>query len=173
MTKTLHRQPQSPVPTSLDLPRLLADDSGLGRTTSLRFCGDPHIVPLFESQNLCESQTPVLYLPPLLSALPEGLASHRQTVISQNSPVVTETRLPDIDPASLSLHKALHHFMPVNSDYANTPYSEAFNWTDLVLPEEDAREWYCVVFLSKRRVGSDGGCSPFLSISFSSSDGIF
>jgi len=109
---------------------------------------------LFDSQGICGPQTPVLYLPPLLSALPEGLAS--RPIISENPPVVTQTRLPDIDPASLSLHKALHHFKPVNSDYASTPYSEAFNWTELVLPADDEREWYCVVFRSKRRVGSDG-----------------
>jgi hypothetical protein len=160
MTGTLLPQPQSPnalhqsAPTSLDLPN-----------KSTGFNRDPHSIPLFDSQSLCESQTPVLYLPPLLSALPEGLTSH--PVFSDNPPVVTETRLPDIDPASLSLHKALHRFTPVNSEYASTPYAKAFNWADLVLPEEAAREWYCVVFRSKRKVGSDGGCSYFfLSGSF-------
>jgi hypothetical protein len=154
MTGILHPQPQ--LPDGLQPAALTSLDSP---NKALGFSRDPHAIPLFDSQSLCEPQIPVLYLPPLLSALPEGLASH--LVLSGKPPVVTETRLPDIDPASLSLHKALHHFTPVNSDYANTPYPEAFNWKELVLPEEDEREWYCVVFRSKRRVGSDGGCSSF------------
>jgi hypothetical protein len=71
--------------------------------------------------------------------------------------LVTETRLPDIDPTSLSLHKALHHFKPLTTDYADTPYALAFNWSELVLPENEEREWYCVVFRSKRKTGSDSG----------------
>ncbi|KAF8234051.1 hypothetical protein L208DRAFT_1263833 [Tricholoma matsutake] len=150
MTGTLHSPPQAP--DSLAQSPLTSLDSPNSTTGCSR---DPHVIPLFNSQSLCEPEAPVLYLPPLLSALPEGLPSY--PVSLEKPPVVTETRLPDIDPTSLSLHKALHHFTPVNSDYAITPYSEAFNWEKLVLPEEDAREWYCVVFRSKRRPGSDGG----------------
>ncbi|KAF9531608.1 hypothetical protein CPB83DRAFT_874518 [Crepidotus variabilis] len=107
---------------------------------------DPHELPSFNSQ--LKFDEPVLYLPPLLSSLPEGNP--------QYPPLVTETRLPNIDPASLSLHKALHNFKPLTSDYAATPYGEAFNWSQLKLPVHEEREWYCVVFRSKRKVGSDG-----------------
>lgn len=121
------------------------------------FLRDPHTMPFFDSQTLCRPKNHVLFLPPLLSALPEGLGFH--LVSSETPAVVTETRLPDIDPASLSLHKALHHFRPANSDYASIPYHEAFNWAELLLPDEDEREWYCVVFRSKRKEGIDSGCS--------------
>ncbi|KAH6910428.1 hypothetical protein BKA70DRAFT_1221026 [Coprinopsis sp. MPI-PUGE-AT-0042] len=100
---------------------------------------DPHKLPSF---NLAEPSVPVLYLPPLLSSLPERFPRHDATT-SNNAPLITATRLPDIDPASLSLHKALHHFQPVTSEYAE-------------LPEEDEREWYCVAFRSQRKAGSDG-----------------
>lgn len=99
----------------------------------------------------------MLYLPPLLSSLPDQLAPI--PIDSAKPPLVTETRLPDIDPASLSLHKALHHFTPLDTNYAATPYADAFNWSELVLPENEEREWYCVVFRSKRKAGSDGGCT--------------
>ncbi|KAJ7925291.1 hypothetical protein B0H13DRAFT_2573540 [Mycena leptocephala] len=111
---------------------------------------DPHNVPVFDEKK----SSPVLYLPPLLSSLPATFPS--TPLPSENPPIVTQTRLPDIDPASLSLHKALHHFKPYNGDYASTPYGEAFNWDQLVLPEHEEREWYCVVFRSKRKAGSDG-----------------
>ena len=117
---------------------------------------NPHDLPTFNSKTLTEPEAPILYLPPLLSSLPERFPS--LTVQPQNRPLVTETRLPDIDPVSLSLHKALHHFKPITADYADTPYADAFNWSELVLPEDEEREWYCVVFRSKRKAGSDGGC---------------
>lgn len=119
---------------------------------------DPHTFPTFDNQSLTSPQSPVLYLPPLLSSLPERLELP-PPMPSDTSPLVTETRLPDIDPASLSLHKTLHHFRPIVSDYAATPYAEAFNWSTLRLPKDEEREWYCVVFRSKRKAGSDGGCT--------------
>ncbi|KAF8161068.1 hypothetical protein B0H34DRAFT_364878 [Crassisporium funariophilum] len=114
---------------------------------------DPHQIPTFSST--LEFDAPVLYLPPLLSSLPEKYPTHQDSLKSQFPPLVTETRLPDIDPASLSLHKALHHFKPSNSNYADTPYDNAFNWSELRLPENEEREWYCVVFRSRRKTGSD------------------
>lgn len=114
---------------------------------------DPHLLPSFE---LKEHTEPVLYLPPLLSSLPERIPAPELS--PSYPPLITETRLPDIDPASLSLHKALHHFRPLTSDYAEVPYGEAFNWSDLNLPEEEEREWYCVAFRSQRKAGSDGDC---------------
>ncbi|KAJ7901819.1 hypothetical protein B0H14DRAFT_3723415 [Mycena olivaceomarginata] len=111
---------------------------------------DPHSVPVYDEKK----SAPVLYLPPLLSSLPATFPS--TPFHSENPPLVTETRLPDIDPASLSLHKALHYFRPRDENYARHPYSEGFNWDQLVLPEHEEREWYCVVFRSKRKAGSDG-----------------
>ncbi|KAF8658259.1 hypothetical protein AX16_002035 [Volvariella volvacea WC 439] len=110
---------------------------------------DPHDFPEFNSESLLRPKRPVLYLPPLLSSLPERIKL--EPVPTDHPPLVTETRLPDIDPASLSLHKALHKFKPVTEEYAKVPYEEAFNWTDLKLPLHEEREWYCVAFRSKRK----------------------
>ncbi|PPQ98622.1 hypothetical protein CVT24_003955 [Panaeolus cyanescens] len=114
---------------------------------------DHHSLPNFHTTQ--PFSEPVLYLPPLLSSLPENI-KHDLPEKLQVTPLVTETRLPDIDPASLSLHKALHHFRPLDANYADTPYDQAFNWSDLLLPESEEREWYCVVFRSKRKPASDG-----------------
>lgn len=119
---------------------------------------DPHHLPTFDSTTLIAPSAPILYLPPLLSSLPPGLGhTFANQLDQQRRPLKTETHLPDIDPVSLALHKALHHFQPVTSKYAETPYEEAFNWSELQLPEDSEREWYCVVFRSRRREGSDGG----------------
>ncbi|KAF9566792.1 hypothetical protein CPC08DRAFT_84460 [Agrocybe pediades] len=117
---------------------------------------DPHVLPDFNAES---SSAPKLYLPPLLSSLPEQYPPLE--VKPESPPIVTETRLPDIDPASLSLHKALHHFRPMTQDYASVPYANAFNWSELELPIEDEREWYCVVFRSKRMPGRDDICRYF------------
>ena len=104
---------------------------------------------------------PVLYLPPILSLLP---AEYRQLTASlvdsqttgPHTPLSTESHLPSIDKASLSLHLALHRFRAVTREYAVVPYAEASNWNEIELPEDDEHEWYCVAFNSKRRAGSDG-----------------
>lgn len=114
---------------------------------------DPHVLPDFTVASLQQPSEPVLYLPPLLSSLPQ---SYPHIEITHDlAPLKTSTRLPDIDPASLSLHKALHHFRPF-ANYASVPYAEAFNWSELELPEEEDREWYIVAFRSRRKDGSDG-----------------
>lgn len=120
---------------------------------------DPHNIPNLSSQSNFDA--PVLYLPPLLSSLPDRYSFAEAPPHSSFPPVITETRLPDIDPTSLSLHKALHHFKPSSPDYANTAYGQAFNWSELRLPKDEEREWYCVVFRSKRKAGSDGICEYF------------
>lgn len=120
---------------------------------------DPHNLPTFSANG--EPTTPILYLPPLLSSLPHILQPHK--IDSQLAPLTTETRLPDIDPASLSLHKALHHFRPLSDAYADVPYADGFNWEELELPEDEEREWYIVAFRSKRRDGSDGGRKCFFN----------
>jgi hypothetical protein len=122
---------------------------------------DPHVLPNFTLNALLDPPSPLLYLPPLLSSLPEKYARdfspaspHNRNDALSYAPLNTATRLPDIDPASFSLHKALHRFRPITPDYADVPYSQAFNWDELILPIEEEREWYCVVFRSKRKVGS-------------------
>ncbi|OWZ59403.1 hypothetical protein C351_00026 [Cryptococcus neoformans c8] len=128
------------------------------------------------------SPTPILYLPPLLSPLPERaheyahsrdrnhdyhehsrvevkevveFADSRQTLSESNGQVDPlrdfTTRLPHIDPASLALHQTLHHFKPLSNAYASLPYDKAFNWSSLNLPKSTEREWYCVVFRSRRK----------------------
>ena len=120
---------------------------------------DPHVLPTFS-----RSQSPILYLPPLLSSLPEGVvhpgypfSAPALSSPGAPKPLSTTARLPTIDHASLSLHRALHHFRPLTDEYALVPYADAFNWDELELPEDDEREWYCVAFRSKRKEGSDGG----------------
>ncbi|WVQ99222.1 hypothetical protein IAU59_006354 [Kwoniella sp. CBS 9459] len=100
------------------------------------------------------STDPILYLPPLLSPLPESHPSareHERLNRAKDALINFETRLPDIDPASLALHQALHHFKPLGEDYASTDYDQAFNWASLTLPKSVSREWYCVVFRSRRK----------------------
>ena len=116
---------------------------------------DPHNLPDFSDSQ--PQTSPILFLPPLLSALPHGLF-HTPAPSPDQPPLTTATHLPDIDPASLSLHKALHYFSPVNPYYATQAYAESFNWDSLNLPEDDEREWYVVAFKSKRKPGSDSGC---------------
>ncbi|KAG2342888.1 hypothetical protein BDR05DRAFT_963702 [Suillus weaverae] len=117
---------------------------------------DPHELPTFNSKSLTSPSCTILYLPPLLSSLPHKLGVQLHTSLGQQ-PMLSETRLSDIDPVSLSLHKALHHFHPATPNYAEVPYEEAFNWTELELPEDEEREWYCVAFRSKRLPESDSG----------------
>lgn len=117
---------------------------------------DPLELPTFNSKSLTQPTSNVLYLPPLLSSLPHELGVLPVTLLEQQ-PMLSETHLPDIDPVSLSLHKALHHFHPATPHYAEVPYEEAFNWPELELPEDEEREWYCVAFRSKRMPGSDSG----------------
>jgi hypothetical protein len=113
---------------------------------------DPHIAPSISN---LDSET-ILYLPPLLSSLPPT-QSNEFLPRSDHTPY-TETHLPDIDPVSLSLHKALHHFCALDDKYASRPYQEAFNWDEVAqwMEEDEEREWYIVAFRSQRRDGSDG-----------------
>lgn len=114
---------------------------------------DPHQPPALDSESFTNPTSATLYLPPLLSSLPPGVEV--PVIQSDRPPLVTKTRLPDIDPVSLSLHKALHYFRPLSSEYASLPYAGAFNWLALDLPLEEEREWYAVAFRSKRKAGSD------------------
>ncbi|XAO23619.1 hypothetical protein I312_102399 [Cryptococcus bacillisporus CA1280] len=136
-----------------------------------------HTLPNVEDE-VKISSTPILYLPPLLSPLPEHDHNHghdhdhhehprvevkevaqltdaRQALSESNEPIDPlrdfSTRLPHIDPASLALHQALHHFKPLSNAYASLPYDKAFNWSSLNLPKSTEREWYCVVFRSRRK----------------------
>lgn len=127
---------------------------------------DPHLLPSFTTEGLVQPTEPVLYLPPLLSSLPP---QYPHIELPKDwPPLKTETRLPKIDPASLSLHRALHHFKP-RPQYAALPYAKAFNWEDLKLPEEEEREWYIVAFRSRRKDGSDGSREYYFPFPFSAS----
>lgn len=103
--------------------------------------------------------SPILYLPPLLSPLPDSVPQPppaatfdpAETLVPPSLP----TRLPSIDPASLSLHHSLHFIRPSSSAYASLAYPQAFNWASIHLPLSTDREWYCVVFRSKRNKGSE------------------
>jgi hypothetical protein len=132
-----------------------SDDLGVG-LGAIDIERDPHELPTFNSKSLTNPSSTVLYLPPLLSSLPHELGESSHAPLEQQ-PILSEIRLPDIDPVSISLHKALHHFHPATPYYAEAPYEEAFNWTELELPEDEEREWYCVAFRSKRLPGSDSG----------------
>ncbi|KAI0254111.1 hypothetical protein BJV78DRAFT_1188676 [Lactifluus subvellereus] len=116
----------------------------------------PHDLPTFD-QRVAQPTQPTLYLPPFLSSLPHTFSDHKPTVSTGLVPKTSKNCLPDIDPASLSLHKALHSFSPTTEDYAAMSYVNAFNWNDLELPEDDEREWYGITFRSTRRQGSDSG----------------
>lgn len=100
---------------------------------------------------------PILYLPPLLSPLPAGVAHKHHDGPTHEELASFDTHLPNIDPASLALHHALHHFAPVDAHYAARPYPSAFNWKAVGehLEEDVEREWYCVVFRSRRNKGSE------------------
>ena len=123
-----------------------------------------HDLPDFET---ADPTHPILYLPPLLSKLPskydkndkeDDIPHYHST---EPGPLQTETHLPSIDPVSLSLHRALHKFKPVDDKYAGTPYGVSFNWAQLELPEDEERDWYCVAFRSRRKPGSDSGRTFF------------
>lgn len=105
--------------------------------------------PLLEPTSLQSILVTITRLPPLLSRLPTALlafpASPPAPVSTSTAalPVgYTQSRLPSIDPSSLALHYALYKFQVTNlENYARLPYEEAFNWQDLLLPEELEREW--------------------------------
>ena len=126
-----------------------------------------HELPDFEA---ADPTRPILYLPPLLSKLPQPYDKDDEKDHEPHShptepgPLHTETHLPFIDPVSLSLHCALHKFKPVDDKYSSTPYGVSFNWAQLELPEDEERDWYCVAFRSRRKPGSDSGRTFFSTV---------
>jgi len=118
---------------------------------------NPHELPVFDKETLTNPRQPILYLPPILSSLPHTYGESQTTAPTGRVPKATDSHLPDIDAASLSLHKALHNFTPVTEKYAGTLYAEAFNWDELELPEDDEHDWYCVAFRSLRKADSESG----------------
>ncbi|EJU04433.1 hypothetical protein DACRYDRAFT_20965 [Dacryopinax primogenitus] len=119
---------------------------------------DPHIFPEMAPAVAGQIAAPILYLPPLLSSLPSCHHNAAEPCHGGHfpmKPLHTEVRLPEIDAASLSLHHALHHFRPLDRQYSSKEYAEAFNWDEIMLPEDEEREWYCVAFRSKRKRGSN------------------
>ena len=120
-----------------------------------------HELPDFEA---ADPTRPILYLPPLLSKLPQMYDKDDHKLHphpTEPGPLHTETHLPSIDPVSLSLHRALHKFKPLDDKYSSTTYGVSFNWAQLELPEDEERDWYCVAFRSRRKPGSDSGRTFF------------
>jgi hypothetical protein len=115
---------------------------------------DVHQLPEFTAESLANPSEPILYLPPLISSLPTTHLEHAVPLVPQG-PLATEVRLPEIDEASLALHKTLHKFKPITAEYAHESYAEAFNWDELELPADIEKEWYLVAFRSFRKPGSD------------------
>lgn len=155
----------SPKRTALSLPSSpLASPGGLSHSHTIE--AHHHLPPVSSSI----PEDPILYLPPLLSPLPDHARHdhhHHHTGPTEEELSNFNTRLPDIDPASLVLHQALHQFHPIDNQYAKRIYGKAFNWDQLVsrplssfvrylltcqsLPIHVEREWYCVVFRSRRK----------------------
>jgi hypothetical protein len=138
----------SPKRTALSLPSSpgFSPDSPLHRHSIEAH----HSLPPVSAESIPDD--PILYLPPLLSPLPHAhQEAHKPHRPSEEELSDFNTRLPDIDPASLVLHQALHNFSPIDDQYAKRRYDRAFNWDDLSLPIEVEREWYCVVFRSRRK----------------------
>lgn len=159
MFKKPAAQPTDEVATAHTHADVSTEESSSDAVSEASTERDPHQLPSITTESLAKPSHPVLYLPPLLSSLPPSYPHIEPPV--DLPPLHTETRLPNIDPASLSLHKALHHFKP-RPGYADLPYADAFNWNELSLPEDDEREWYIVAFRSRRKDGSDGSReSPF------------
>lgn len=79
-------------------------DVNLGAINTER---DPHELLTFNSNSLTKPPCTVLYLPPQLSSLPHELGVLPHVSLEQQ-PMLSETLLLDIDPASLSLHKSLN-----------------------------------------------------------------
>lgn len=106
-----------------------------------------------------EPAASVLYIPPLLSRLPDTPLT--ATLYSPPSSLPdsavswTDSHLPAIDTASHRLHDALRHFRPVTNAYAFVPYADAFNWSEMDLGLDTEREWYVVAFRSLRAPEAD------------------
>ncbi|OSX66385.1 hypothetical protein POSPLADRAFT_1038600 [Postia placenta MAD-698-R-SB12] len=147
-TDIIHPANLDDAPLKVDTTTTPAESSATRR--------DPHILPTFPPD--APPSSPILYLPPILSLLPPEYVQPLSPSPSDGlAPLSTDSHLPSIDEASLALHRALHHFRPVTSEYAYVPYASAFNWHELELPESIEFEWYCVMFRSRRREGSDSG----------------
>ena len=120
----------SPKRTALSLPA--SPSSPSSPTLSKRIVAHHHHLPPVTE---FIPDDPILYLPPLLSPLPSDAANvvhDRQRDRVEEALSDFNTRLPHIDPASLVLHQALHHFSPVDEKYAKRRYDTAFNWEELV-----------------------------------------
>ena len=118
----------SPKRTSLPLTSSSPSSSSLPSHVRAQVLESHHHLPSVTASIPYE---PILYLPPLLSPLPPD-HKHEYSIPTQQTLSSFETRLPDIDLASLVLHQALHRFAPIDEYYASTPYDEAFNWSRLV-----------------------------------------
>lgn len=133
-------------------PQEFSDDE----TRYASSAGSPRTVYENELASPVEKETESAAPAPVAAAAPGSAAppSPKNLADKLANANLTEGRLPHIDPVSLELHRALHHFRPVTENYSAEPYHESFNWDDLELPEHMEGEWYCVAFRSRRKVAS-------------------
>ena len=82
-------------------------------------------------------------LPPLEKAINYGVTA----ISSSDSELVDE--------ASKLLSMELSKFKHITENYANEKYEDSFNWNELELPEYIEKDFYAVVFRSKRRQDND------------------
>lgn len=81
-----------------------------------------------------------------LHLTPQPPPPFQQTI--QKTLPQTQTDL--LSSSSLALQDSLQAFRPLNDQYAQVLYADAFNWADIELDEDLEDEWYCVAFRSKR-----------------------
>lgn len=81
-------------------------------------------------------------LPPLETAINCGVTAISRTTES-------------VDEASKLLSIALTKFRHITDDYAREYYEKAFNWDEIELPLDIEKEFYCVVFRSRRKPDVD------------------
>lgn len=81
-------------------------------------------------------------LPPLETAINCGVTAISRTTES-------------VDEASKLLSIALTKFRHITDDYARECYEKAFNWNEIELPLDVEKEFYCVVFRSRRKPDVD------------------
>ncbi|TIB77548.1 hypothetical protein E3Q23_01317 [Wallemia mellicola] len=81
-------------------------------------------------------------LPPLETAINCGVTAISRTTES-------------VDEASKLLSIALTKFRHITDDYAREYYEKAFNWDEIELPLDVEKEFYCVVFRSRRKPDVD------------------
>ena len=132
-----------------------------GKAPSMRTTPDPDTISTREAHSLplnSEGQVRLLsrgtfYIPSLDVSFPSE-DSYRLETRGIYRPLGHPIDVTDAYTTALAFHRALHQFRPLSEAYPDLPFEVAFNWEELVLPEEIESEWYAVVSYSKRKDGS-------------------